>query len=325
MQPTFNEVINQVEKLLSNNSEWNDRYGEYAKTIINNLSQIQRKKKLFHEWAPLFLYMNISNAKGKMDFHLRYHGQDVAILKTDNSSAKISTKTFDKKNLRDFNCNIKLDNSNWRSKEATKFREYFSSNPKRSKTAGKGNEEHRIESLLLTELSKKKSQNKIFCGIQPVKIGGFSRFQMPTPIKASKIDKLSYSGKYGGGIDILARVGKGKGTKLCIMEIKDENTSKEPPMKVILQGIAYATFIHELLRSTKGELWWKIFGFKGKLPEALEINVACGMPLSTNPQLNDKNFALKKISIPNYKKDSLILHYFYFDKNITSVDTSFFE
>lgn len=322
MQPTFDDVINHVDKLLSNNSEWIDRYEKYAKAIKKNIPLIESKKKLFHQWPPLFLYMNISNAKGKMDFHLRYQGQDVAVLKADNSRAIISTKTFDKKNLRDFNCNIKLDNSNWRSKEASQFREYFSSNPKRTKTSGKGNEEHRIESLLLTELSKKKSQDKIICGIQPVTIGRISRFQMPTPIKASKIDKISYSGRYGGGIDILARVGKGKGTKLCIMEIKDQNTSKEPPKKVILQGIAYATFIHELLRYANGDKWWKLFGFSGTIPKSLEILVGCAMPLSLNQALNDKSFALTKIHFPHHKKDSLTLHYFYFQENLGFIDTS---
>lgn len=101
---------------------------------------------------------------------------------------------------------------------------------------------------------------------------------MCTPLKASNIKKIAYSGKNGGGIDILSRVGVGKATKLCVMEVKDENKKSEPPAKVIQQGLSYATFIRELLRSESGNAWWKIFGFNGKLPDHLELYVVCVLP-----------------------------------------------
>lgn len=37
----------------------------------------------------------------------------------------------------------------------------------------------------------------------------------------------------GGGINVLARVGRGLETKLAILELKDENISSEPPEKAI--------------------------------------------------------------------------------------------
>ena len=183
----------------------------------------------------------------------------------------------------------------------------------------KRNEEHRIESMLLTEFAKKKGEDKIIRNIQPVKIAGIARFQMPTPLYASDIKNVKYAGPSGGGIDILSRIGTGNATKLCIMELKDENAPKEPPAKAILQGLAYATFIRELLRSKCGQEWWKIFGFSGKLPEQLELCVACVMPSISN---NDTSFANKIIKTA---KDSFHLNYIYFhekDNKVVDIDTS---
>ena len=164
--------------------------------------------------------------------------------------------------------------------------------------------------MFLTKFSKKSRKDKYLCNIQPVKIAGIARFQMPTPIRASDIKNLRYAGPSGGGIDILSRIGTGKATKLCIMELKDENNSKETPVKAIQQGLAYATFIRELLRSNSGKVWWKIFGFSGKLPEQVELYVACVMPSIDN---NDTSFANKIIKTT---KDSFHLHYIYFQEVI---------
>ena len=173
--------------------------------------------------------------------------------------------------------------------------------------------------MLLTEFSKKSGKDKVLCNIQPVKLANVARFQMPTPLRASNIKKVEYACSYGGGIDILSRIGKGKATKLCIMEIKDENIAIEPPVKVIQQSLAYATFIRELLRSESGQEWWKIFGFSGKIPEQLELYVACVMPSIDN---NDTSFANEIIKTA---KDSFHLHCIYFqekDNKIVDIVTS---
>ena len=83
----------------------------------------------------------------------------------------------------------------------------------------------------MTGFSKKSSTGKILCNIQPVKLAGIARFQMPTPFRVSDINNVKYTGSTGGGIDIIARIRKGSTTKLCIMELKDENKLKEPPAK----------------------------------------------------------------------------------------------
>ena len=304
-------MISHVQDLLKQNTEWISRYAEYAVKINAKLGTIKGlKQKRFHEWAPLYLYMTVSQAKSQMLFSLRYLGQDVAKLKVATDKITISTKGFDGKNERDFGCGVKLENSEWKSKDAANFRGHFSSHPERTDNAGKGNEEHRIESMFLTEFSKKSRKNKYLCNIQPVKIAGIARFQMPTPISAAKIKKVEFAGAGGGGIDIISRIGTGKVTKLCTMELKDENKAKGAPLEAVQQGLAYATFIRELLRSNRGQVWWKIFGFSGKLPEQIELYVTCVMPSTKN---NDIFFANKIIKIA---KDSFHLHYIYFQEVI---------
>ena len=314
-------IISEVQAFLVENTEWISRYAEYAEKIKDNLEKIKlSKEKRFHEWAPLYLYMNVAAAKGQGIFSLRYLGQDVAKLKVALGKITISTKGFEAKNKRDFRCNVTLEGIDWRSESAAKFRKYFSNHPKSTGDGGKGNEEHRIESMFLTEFAKNIGKDKILCNIQPVKFAGIARFQMPTPLSACDINNIKFVGAAGGGIDIMARIGKSGATKLCIMELKDQNIPKEPPSKVVKQGLAYALFIRELLKSDSGAVWWKIFGFSGKLPEQLELYVTCVMPSSVKN--NDTSFKEKIIKTG---KDSFNLNYIYFeeeDHKVTGIETS---
>jgi hypothetical protein len=142
---------------------------------------------------------------------------------------------------------------------------------------------------------------------------------MPTPISASNHKApLKYSKSKGGGIDILARTGRGPHATLTVIEVKDENTDKEPPEAALKQAIQYAVFIRELLRSDCGEAWYKIFGFTGGIPKNLKIRVACAMP---DDNL-DKSFAKKTCSIGS---DTIECHYIYFKydgKRLSDFQTS---
>lgn len=319
-QEYFKKSISDTKTQLTSNTEWVKRFKGYADKILANTKNIRSRKTQFHEWAPLYLYLNVGtarNSSSSVDFNLRYHGQSVADL-TVSDSIKINTSNYH--NKRDFNCEITCD-CGWRDKDANDFRKYFATQPARQNTKdNKKNEEHRIESMLLTELSEEKGRIKHqkLHGIQPVRIGGFARFQMPTPLSASK-DTITYSVK-GGGIDILARVGNGPNTRLCVMEVKDEYTTKEPPTKALAQGLAYATFIRELLRSPGGKAWWKIFGFSRELPKQLTIYVASVMPF--NPNGPSEELIYDELPIGN---DKFKLHHVYFSEEgtIKNVKASF--
>lgn len=187
---------------------------------------------------------------------------------------------------RKFNIPVIAGTYEWDSKEAQAFRSHF-------KNYNKNNPEQKtpercIEELLLNEMSQQSTELR---DISPVKLLN-AYFQMPTPLGASG-NELKYSGFRGGGIDILARIGKGKGTKLCVIELKDENKETEPQPKVMVQALRYATFIAYLLRSEVGTGWWNLFGFSGSIPKSLNVHVLTLMPESGSKEeaiINDVDF-----------------------------------
>jgi len=299
-----------------NSEEWQYRFNGYAERLLANIKD--RKHPLytrqFKEYPPLRFYVstsNIKNSASSIFLDVRYRGQSVASLKISSKGNTISTKLREKTNLRDFGCDIKLDNDDWRSPPAANFRSFFKNriNNRNNTIDNKGNEEHNAESLLLTEFSKQNSTNKQLLNIQPAKLFGI-KFSMPTSLAAGHHSgPAKYTKSYRGAIDILARTGKGgKNTYLTIIEVKIKNNSDIRPQDALKQGIQYAVFIRELLRSESGQEWYSIFGFSKKLPKKLKIRVACAMP----DDFTDKSFANKKYAIDF---DEIECHYIYFKYN----------
>jgi hypothetical protein len=253
----------------------------------------------------------------KLLLDVRYRGQSVATLKVNKDIVTISTKKQDDKNLRYFNCNIQLNDIAWQETGASEFRKFFKNRTYSRNDNNKKNEEHNVENLLLSEFSKRNSKNKQITGIQPIKISGV-RFGMPTPISASDHKELTYAKHSGGGIDIFSRTGKGHATYLTVIEVKDENNSKEPPKDALKQGIQYAVFIRELLRSNCGKDWYKIFGFTGGIPKHLTIRAVCAMP-DDNP---DKSFEKQTYLIGDDKVECHYIYFKYDGKQLTDFQTS---
>jgi hypothetical protein len=315
-------IIKEAQELLLDNSEWKNRYKGYADNLLENIDVIKSNRRRFNEFPPLYFYISTTsanNAKTKLLLDVRYRGQSVATLKANKNSITISTKRQDDKNLRDFNCKIKLHDIPWQETQVSEFRKFFKNraNSRNDNDKNKKNEEHNVENLLLSEFSKRISNNKQITGIQPVKICG-NRFGMPTPISASDHKALRYGNQYGGGIDIFARSGRGLATYLTVIEVKDENNSKEPPEDALKQSIQYAVFIRELLRSDYGEKWYKIFGFNGAIPKNLTIRAVCAMPNDNS----DQSFAKQTYLIG---VDKIECHYIYFKydrKQLSDFQTS---
>jgi len=296
---SFLETVEDIQELLCSKVDWQKKYADYAKNLYDNESKIKNFAKKFLKWPPFRYYMRLGNAKeGNMVVAMRFKGQDVAFLKIKNDIVTISTKESDKSNKKYFHCPIELKDVSWaQDKKAQEFRKFFKDIEEESKS-----KEHKIESLLLKEFSKKESKNKPLLNIQPIKIANRFDFQFPTQINASDI--IKYAPKRGGGIDILARIGVGGATSLCVIELKDEN---EPVSKVITQATAYATFLQALLRSKSGELWYKLFGFKREIPKNLKIYAVSLMPYK-----NEQPKEIKRLPIDKEGKDELILQSWYF-------------
>lgn len=330
----YNEEIDECQELIANseqqtNEPLNRQSTSYQAVIANMETNITGLRKKFRALDPVFVYLSVSKVKlakeGNAMFDLRYEGQSVAELivaakqpndSTINKEFKVSLKIDDKKantNQRDFGFpRIIPGRFDWNSNEASAFRKFFSSKPQRTQDATKVNREHRFESVILTDLLKRYSTDKTLVNIRPVLLCG-ARFQMPTPINSSKAKEgiVTYSGQFGGGIDILARAGKsGRKANLCVIEVKDENTSKEPPQAAMKQAIAYATFIRELLRDkVNGSGWWKLFGFSGAIPDKLTIFTVVAMPRGAE----DEIYPGEIIKIGD--KDEFVLHYIYIDSS----------
>ena len=296
MKTNLQKIIEEARAtLLDNKHEWEMRFAGYADKIQANTQKILDAKAQFHQWDPLYVYMSVNSAKSGMAFDLRFQGQSVASIISKNGVASLSVTTVQNRNnekhfdfsVQDnnllFNTTSKNFSAAWRSPEAASFRKHFMHIKTKAELSAR-QEEHRLESQMLSALEKNTAKNKVLLRIQPVKIAEFCRFQMPTPLTASHHQKgASYTKNgNGGGIDILARVGVGRGTQLCIIELKRSPCSGSNsllfPQKVMGQALAYAVFMQELLASTSGRQWYSIFGFSGALPAKPTLKVCIVMP-----------------------------------------------
>jgi hypothetical protein len=311
LKEDFEAIIQNAQCELRKNNTWISQYKSYSEQLSANAAFIEEKRTKFREWAPLFYYITTSSAKdnkSRLVLDIRYMGQNVANLICDKKDRVIiSTKDYNDNNKQHFDCDIELDNKDWDGEEAAKFRKHFRERTPTRNNEKKRNEEHKIESMLLTEFSKQRGE-KLLRGIQPVKFARNIRFPMPTALSASKPNDLQFA-KKGGGVDILSRVGLGQNTCPCVIEVKDENKTTEPPEVALKQAINYAVFIRELLRSPAGPLWWRLVGFQGNIPDILTLYAACAMPTLEPARKDYKEFGGMPLNIGN---DIIECHYIYF-------------
>ena len=153
---------------------------------------------------------------------------------------------------------------------------------------------------MLKEFSKSVGKEKSLCNIQPVKLYGCF-FQFPTPFKASEHGELTYAAQYGGGIDILARVKTNRGdSRICVMEVKDQNTDGESQSAAMEQALIYATFVARLLRCDSSQLWWDFFRNNNKdtkpIPSHLDIDVVTIMPKGDTDEFCDETIKCSMLS-----------------------------
>ena len=312
--------IIKTDEILTQDRNWEKIYENRANYILENEKEQANLRKKFYKRKPFTYYETISRInKNKMNISVRYLGQEVAEITVSNDGmVTISTKKYNSSNKENFECPIELDNESWnKSEKARNFRKYFIDREAIRNNNNKNNEEHRIESALLTEFLKESSKDKLLCGIQPVTFVSF-RFSMPTAITASKdIKPGGKEGACGGNIDILART---KGRKITVIELKDENKPQENIDKVLEQATAYAVFILKLLHSKSGEKWYKIFGFSGSIPKKITIRVCLAMPVKKDGTYEKfETFSL------HYGEDKLEYNWIYFkesDKKIKSIESS---
>ena len=255
----INQIIQSTIDLLSENNEWEERFQGYIQNIAINHQK--NGKRSFRKPDGLSLYSSVGS-KGK-SYDLRFRGQSVATVK-ETAAEKVKLNPKSHANQKYFEFDLCKEEVDWDSTEASNFRSFFKKeslkftieHPEADRKYPKS-EEHRVENCLLREFSKQLGKEKALCYIQPIKLYNLF-FQMPTPLKASTHNP-TYSER-GGGIDILARIKPLKGiSRICVMEVKDENKPAESQATAMSQAVTYAVFIAYLLRSKSGQHWWDFF------------------------------------------------------------------
>lgn len=309
----YKKFVEDTKNLLDNQkNNWLCRYNGYATDIQANEDNYINGAGRFRINYPLVVYSSISKVKDSERFcyDLRFAGQSVGNIVIDKDGIpklNVSEKSaaYARENFR-FYDSVPIDNEDWQNgKNAKRFREFYDKEISYDTVHVKSNE-HKIESMMLREFSKDRAfDGKLLRYIQPVTLGG-QFFQLTTPIGASDMKKNGFKPKFvnsnagGGGIDILARVShKGVfGTRLAVIELKDENKNSEPQMYVMFQALAYATFVACLLRSDKGKEWWQILRNSDvavEVPEDLHIDAVTLMPKG-----NSQEGSLTPIKIDNF-------------------------
>lgn len=292
----YQKLAELAQKKLDNSLDWEADYARYISAIKDVREKRGEKEiKEYSVWEPLHEYTTVgSEGTGKpaqIYSQLRYKGQIVGYLYADEARVwlKIDEKCaetnrrlivppqFSMTEAEQLRRVGTVGEYEW-SRGAHDFREFF----RKFHPDKDGHPEHELESALLTELEKRSSSDKSLIGIRPVSFGR-KRFQLPTKFKGSSIenDDPELADGRGGGIDILARREReGVGADLAVIELKDKNESGEGPEQAIKQAIVYGVFLRELLRSgtARGEDWYRLFGFSGKLPASLTIKCAVAMP-----------------------------------------------
>lgn len=303
LMESINKIINLVNKLLSNNPEWKSRYKNYIMKIEKTTTK--RNRRPFHKPEGISLYSSVSRRDGKA-YDLRFDGQSVGEVVCGGKKVWLyPQEENNKKHFKEEYTELQMSKKvEWSSSEASNFRRFFRNKSKEANSIKLNSPEHRLENRLLKEFAKKtRAEGKVLCNIQPVRLYNCF-FQLPTPLKAS--DHVpEYSRHNGGGIDILARVKSVDGnSRICVMELKDENKKNESQAEAMKQAISYSVFIATLLRSESGSSWWDFIMNRGSktkpIPEHLNIDVVTVMPEGSTEEFCEREIDLQELSCTLY-------------------------
>lgn len=281
---TNQEIIDSTIKELDTEKDWQVRYAKYADGILKHQDHYISMSHKANVSFPLSAYTTIDKMnRESCKYDIRYLGQSIGTLTIKQSGERTFavsqtgyTDLIQKRGISEL---PKLEKKEkWDGSNMTKCRSILKHIC--VSDAKTHSPEHKCENLLLREFSKTKSDEKSLLHIQPVKFGG-KFVQITTPLNASNHKNGPKYSQTGGGIDILARVGVGANSHLCVIELKDENRTSEPMEVVLQQALSYAVFLAQLLDDERSEQWWKVLGYKDEKKVNKVIDVVGLMPKGT--------------------------------------------
>ena len=315
----MDDLASKVKKLWEDNkTKFEERLDDWLKALQQGKKVIRQRRKQFHQWKPLIIYISVakakSAAKATFSFSLRFFGQEVGLLVVKDKEVTLRLKRHSENNKKYFGCTLKDGDYVWNGKEAKDFRAYFKE--KALSSNGKPEVrsiEHRIESKFIQEMLKGSEKFGVSgLKIRPVTIAGCP-LQFPVSISAS-----SGKPKVGiGRIDILARhLGENNKTRLSVWELK----SPEAYSHAASQAYIYATTLLHILRHTKnGPEWYKLFGFKSLMPKPLEVEAVVAITRDQEAVFDKEKARLLANTPFEIDGDSISLYVAYYEEEAESI------
>jgi hypothetical protein len=311
-------LLEQVEHLWKQGAD--SRAARWAEELRDAKSAIMSARQKFYEWYPLKLYISHSAAtKSPRYFSLRYLGQQVATLQVKANDVVYINISEETAAANDRLCGINLTGEYpWRGTKAQEFRKYFRCLEHRENQPSVRIEEHHIESEFLRHMKDPTGSkfNGTLRGIQPVTLGGLP-FQFPVPISGNTgVPKPTK-----GNIDILARRGTGKGTKISVWELKRPTITAH----AIEQSYIYSVTLLKMLRTPQsGDFWYRdIIGFGCKVPGRLAIESVVAVSIASDQNrkaFEDKLRAFKSENPLSIGNDTISLHIAHYQKTPLKVE-----
>ena len=307
LKKEYQAVISKVEEKLSNDETWEEDYRKKINNLLNNRDLcVEASKRLSTKY---YLQKNLQvnnaskiNSDSKVTINLKYKGVDFGDVDVDISKRHGEDVVLKRKRIIDTTkpkgyveaTKEQRKPIAWTSKEATAWRVPFKKN-----VAISVRPEAQLENYLNRNLNN-------YGRIKEIKLFDRFVFQMPTRVGGARLHTLGETENLSnsGHIDLLARTGEPGSSKLTILELKDKYEENEPPELAIKQALAYATFIHSLLRSKNagGCEWYHLFGLgngkRKEIPKKLKLKVYVIMP---KPDSKKDSVDLSFINIQDLK------------------------
>jgi hypothetical protein len=311
-------LFHEIEKIwIANNREFENKLSKWLDALNYGNEFLRLAKKEFHRWEPLKAYVSVTKAKSraKAFFSLRFFGQEIAHLIVKNKEVFLQLKGHKVKNEQWFKLSLADGVYPWRGKEARLLRTHFEKLAFSTKGMPKvKSPEHRIESKFLIEMCKGAGKFGLdSLRIQPVLIANKFPLQMPLPISANT--GLPKAGN--GYIDILARHRlKNNKTRLSVWELKKPDAYQHAAS----QAYIYSVVLLKVLRhSRQASEWFKLFGFKSRIPASLEIEAVIAISRSKEERFKKEINFLKEDSPLKIGNDFIKLTVAYYREKSQSI------
>jgi hypothetical protein len=290
----------------------------WAKELREGIPAVLEASKLFNEWKPLRFYVAVGDVSragrsggASVSFSLRYRGQEVAKVTVGKEPKLVVTAKQMKTNSGYFKVTTPAGEFGWRSPEAVKFRREFKS-PRLG--APVKSVEREVEARILVELEGDAAARKFAGTLRNVRHCGLTRHeypvQYPVPISANTGRPRASR----GNIDILARRGGGRGTRLSVWELKRPD-ALGAFQKALAQAYIYAVTLALMLRGDGGGEWYRLFGFRGPVPESLAVEAVA---VVTEDQAKRAGAALESLGdsplVLADERTGIGLHVAYYDE-----------